>query len=75
MTLAIRTQRWTPVCLDCWQVGTPDQYAPVATGWNQCAVCGFDAMTVNVAPETLRAIGRAVAAKPCEYCGEVDCTK
>lgn len=75
MTLALRTQRWTPVCLDCWQAANPTDYAPTASGWNACTVCGFDSMTVNVSPATLAEARKVYDAKPCEYCGEVDCTK
>lgn len=68
-------RRWNEVCLDCWQVGNPDQYAPIASGWGNCRSCGWDSMTLNVSAEDLKRICTAWSARPCDYCGERNCTK
>jgi hypothetical protein len=55
------SQRWQPICQDCWQAATPDQYWPGDTGFDTCASCGNEALILNAHPETVREAQRAVA--------------
>jgi len=55
------SQRWQPICQDCWQAATPDQYWPGDTGFDTCASCGNEALILNAHPETVREAKRAIA--------------
>jgi hypothetical protein len=56
----MKSRRWSPVCLDCWQAAYPSEYAPSTTSFDECTVCGYDSLIVNAAPATVAAITRAV---------------
>jgi len=48
------SQRWQPICQDCWQAARPTEYWPGDTGFDTCASCGNDALILNAHPETVR---------------------
>ena len=48
------SQRWAPICGDCWAVAEPDQYFPEATTYDECAACGHLCLVVNAHPEVAR---------------------
>jgi hypothetical protein len=50
---------WHRVCLDCWQHANPTEYAPEATGFDDCERCDSPGMTVGVRSLTFLAIRAA----------------